>query len=299
MLWSILRLPLRLGSRRLILWRITSGHVATTQLFSDLRCLALSSPQIMLILRVQLTLLILLGVVLAHSIVILGVLRLALFSLLITIVIEAIASAALRGIKRALKRVPEREGLRTWHRQVSSLCIIGRRWFGWEGLLSRRDAWTAVDLSHFILRVDLIYLGVLELQVRGGVRVGLLLSLSRPRARFLVPLLGLLRIFLSHRLLGLLSVELRGVHAITSARNARLKRVFCASDLMLSLRSFINHLLIIIKHGELITYVNNMMLNTQKERKRSTFTCHAILCYDSGEGFIDCKGRRHYSLSAG
>ena len=174
--------------------------------------------------------------------------------------------------------MPEREGLRTWHRQVSGLCIIGRRRFAWEGLLSRRDAWTAVELGHFILRVDLIYLGVLELQVRGGVRVGLLLSLSRPRARFLVPLLGLLRIFLSHRLLGLLSVELRGVHAITSARNARLKRVFCASYFMLSLRSFINHLLIIIKHGELITYVNNMMLNTQKERKRSTFTCHAIFC---------------------
>ena len=172
--------------------------------------------------------------------------------------------------------MPEREGLRTWHRQVSGLCIIGRRRFGWEGLLSRRDAWTAVDLSHFILRVDLIYLGVLELQVRGGVRVGLLLSLSRPRARFLVPLLGLLRIFLSHRLLGLLSVELRGVHAITSTRNARLKRVFCASYFMLCLRSFINHLLIIIKHGELITYVNNMMLNTQIERKRSTFTLPAM-----------------------
>ena len=98
MLWSILRLPLRLGSRRLILWRITSGHAATTQFFSDLRCLDLSSPQIMLILRVQLTLLILFGVVLAHSIVILGVLRLPLFSFLITIVIEAIASAALRGV---------------------------------------------------------------------------------------------------------------------------------------------------------------------------------------------------------
>jgi len=163
--------------------------------------------------------------------------------------------------------VPEREGLRAWHRQVSSLCIIGRRRFGWEGLLSWRDAWTAVELGHFILRVDLIYLGVLELQVGGGVRVGLLLSLSHPRARFLVPLLGLLRIFLCYRLLGLLGVELRGVHAITCTRNACLKRVFCGSDFMLSLRSFINHLLIIIKHGELITYVNFMMLNSQKQRR--------------------------------
>ena len=163
--------------------------------------------------------------------------------------------------------MPEREGLRAWHRQVSCLRVIGRRRFGWEGLLSRRDAWTAVELGHFILRVDLIYLGVLELQVRGGAGVGLLLSLCRPRARFLIPLLRLLRIFLSHRLLGLLGVELRGVHTITSTRNACLKRVFSASDFMLSLRSFINHLLIIIKHGELITYVNFMMLNTQKQRR--------------------------------
>jgi len=97
-LWSILRLPLRLGSCRLILWRITSGNAATTQLFSDLWSLPLFSPQIMLVLRVQLTLLILLGVVLTHPIVILGVLRLALFSFLITIVIEAIARTALRGV---------------------------------------------------------------------------------------------------------------------------------------------------------------------------------------------------------
>jgi hypothetical protein len=52
----------------------------------------------MLVLRVQLTLLILLSVVLTHPIVILGVLRLALFSFLITIVIEAIARTALRGV---------------------------------------------------------------------------------------------------------------------------------------------------------------------------------------------------------
>ena len=97
LLWNILRLPLRLGSSRLILWRITSGHAAPTQLFSNLWCLSLS-PQIMLILRVQLIMLILLGVVLTHPIVILGVLRLALFSFLITIIIEAIASAALRGV---------------------------------------------------------------------------------------------------------------------------------------------------------------------------------------------------------
>lgn len=97
-LWSIIRLPLRLGNRRLILWRITSGNAASGQLFSDLWCLSLSSPQIMLVLRVQLTLLILLGVVLTHPIVILGVLRLALFSFLITIVIEAIARTALRGV---------------------------------------------------------------------------------------------------------------------------------------------------------------------------------------------------------
>jgi hypothetical protein len=52
----------------------------------------------MLILRVQLTLLILLSVFLTHPIVILGVLRLPIFSFLITIVVEAIASAALRGV---------------------------------------------------------------------------------------------------------------------------------------------------------------------------------------------------------
>jgi hypothetical protein len=46
--------------------------------------------------------LILLGVVLTHPIVILGVLRLALFSFFITIVIEGIASTALRGVKWTL-----------------------------------------------------------------------------------------------------------------------------------------------------------------------------------------------------
>jgi hypothetical protein len=105
---------------------------------------------------------------------------------------------------------------------------------------------------------------VLELQVRGGAGVGLLLSLCRSRARFLVSLQGFLRIFVSHRLLGLLGVELRGTHPIPSTRNARLKRVLSARDFMLPLRTFINHLLIIIKHGKLMSYVNNMMLNTQK-----------------------------------
>jgi hypothetical protein len=96
LLWSILRLPLRFGSYRLILWRITSEHTAITQIFSsDLRCLPLS-PQ--MILRILLIMRILLGVVLTHPIVILGVLRLALFSFLITIVIEAITSTALRRV---------------------------------------------------------------------------------------------------------------------------------------------------------------------------------------------------------
>ena len=137
--------------------------------------------------------------------------------------------------------------------------------------MSRREAGAAVELGHFILRVDLIYLSMLELQVRGGAGVGLLLGLCHPRARFLVSLQGFLRIFFSHCPLGLLGVELRGAHPITSTRDARLKRVLCASDFMLSLRTFINHLLIIIKHGELKTYVNNMMLNTQNQR-RSTLT---------------------------
>jgi len=95
LLRSILRLPLRFGSYRLILWRITSEHTAVGQVFSsDLRCLSLSP----LILRILLVMLILLGVVLTHTIVILGVLSLTLFSFLITIVIEAIASTALRGV---------------------------------------------------------------------------------------------------------------------------------------------------------------------------------------------------------
>jgi len=149
--------------------------------------------------------------------------------------------------------VPERESLRAWHRKISSFRFVCRRRFEWEGLLSRREARAAVELGHFILRVDLIYLSVLELQVRGGAGVGLLLSLCRPRARFLVSLQGFLRIFVSHRLLCLLGVELWGTHLITSTRNARLKRVLSASDFMLPLRAFINHLLIIIKHGELMT----------------------------------------------
>lgn len=96
LLWSILRLPLRLGSCRLILWRITSDHAAVGQVFSDLsRCLPLSP----LILRILLIVLILqLGVVLTQPIVILGVLRLALLSFLITIVIEGITSTALGGV---------------------------------------------------------------------------------------------------------------------------------------------------------------------------------------------------------
>ena len=96
LLRSILRLPLRLGSCRLILWRITSEHGAVSQVFSDLSsCLPLS-PLILRILLIKLILL--LGVVLTQPIVILGVLRLALLSFLITIVIEGIASPALRGV---------------------------------------------------------------------------------------------------------------------------------------------------------------------------------------------------------
>ena len=96
LLRSILRLPLRLGSYWLILWRITSEHATVGQVFSsDLRCLPLT-PLILRILLIKLILL--LGVVLTHPIVILGVLWLALFSFLITIVIEAIASTALRGV---------------------------------------------------------------------------------------------------------------------------------------------------------------------------------------------------------
>jgi hypothetical protein len=98
---SILTLPLRLGSCRLILWRITSEHAAFGQVFSsDLRRFPLTPQMILRILLIVLILL--LGVVLTHAIVILGVLRLALFSFLITIVIEAIASTTLRGVKWAL-----------------------------------------------------------------------------------------------------------------------------------------------------------------------------------------------------
>lgn len=97
LLRSILRLPLRFGSCRLILWRITSEHIAVGQVFSsDLRRLPLSPQMILRILLIVLILL--LGVVLTHPIVILGVLRLALFSFLITIVIEGIACTALRGV---------------------------------------------------------------------------------------------------------------------------------------------------------------------------------------------------------
>ena len=250
--------------------------------------------------------LILLGIVQAHPKVILGVLRLAFFSFLITIVIESITNSTLRGVKWTLKGVPERESLRASHRMISSFRLICRRRFEGQGLLSRRETWTTLELCHFILRVDLIYLSVLELQERGGARVGLLLntmlSLCQPRARFLVTLQGFLRIFLSHRLLGLLSVKLRGVYAITSTRNARLKRVLsCASDFVLSLRCFINHPLIIIKHGELMTYVNKMMSNTQNQRRRSPFTSPrnaAIVTQIWVRRQIDCEGKRHPSLSA-
>ena len=108
LLWSILGLPLRFGSYRLILWKITSGgHSIVAQILSDLWSLSLS-PLLLLILsdhhRHLLMKLILLGVILTHYsiVMILGVLiRLApLFTFLITIVIEAIASssAALGGV---------------------------------------------------------------------------------------------------------------------------------------------------------------------------------------------------------
>jgi hypothetical protein len=95
-LWSILRLPLRLWSYRLILWRIATGHSVVTQILSDLWSLSLSP--LLLILSDILMMLILLGVILTHSILILGVLSLALFTFLITIFIEAITSSALRGV---------------------------------------------------------------------------------------------------------------------------------------------------------------------------------------------------------